>query len=100
MSVNATYSAGAKKGGMKSAEYARRLLTVAYDVTMLVFCDGEQRRPAHQVLHVEVEIVVFGERIEVCEVHVEEILGTKWTEGRHRVLRCECLNINAGSARG
>jgi hypothetical protein len=50
---------------------------------MLVFGDGEEGRPAGEVLVVEVEVVVLGEGIEVGEVHVEEVLRAEGAEGRH-----------------
>ena len=79
---------------------SRRLLTVSRNASMLIFCDCEQRGPAHEVLHVKVEIVVFGKRIEVCQIHVEEILGTKWTERCHRVLMYDYLNTARGEGEG
>lgn len=50
---------------------------------MLVFGDGEEGRPAGEVLVVEVEVVVLGEGIEVGEVHVEEVLRAEGAEARH-----------------
>ena len=34
-------------------------------------------------MEVEIEVVVLGERVEVCQVHVEEVLRTKCSEGSH-----------------
>jgi len=64
--------------------------TVAGDVSVLVFGNGEERGPAGKVLVVEVEVVVLGEGIEVCEIHVKEVLRAERAEGRHcggRVLK-------------
>ena len=58
-------------------------LTVANNVPFLVFCYGEERWPFHEVVEIEVKVVIFSERIEVCQVHVEEVLRTKCTEGCH-----------------
>lgn len=44
---------------------------------MLVFCHGEKRWPAGDVLHVEVEIIVLRKRIKVCKVHLQEVLRAK-----------------------
>ena len=68
-----------------SAHDRRQILTIARNVPMLVFCYGEERGPAGHVLHVEIEVVVFSERIEVREVHVQEILRAEWSERRHVV---------------
>jgi len=57
--------------------------TVASDVSMLVLGDGEEGRPAGEVLVVEVEVVVLGKGIEVSKVHVEEVLRAEGAEGRH-----------------
>ena len=59
--------------------------TVAYYVAVLVFGDCEKRGPVDEVVHVEVDIVVLGEGIEVGEVHVEKVLGAEGAEGCHVV---------------
>lgn len=51
---------------------------------MLVLCDYEKRGPLGVVLQVEVDIVVLGERIKVREIHLQEILRLKESEGCHR----------------
>ncbi len=62
-----------------------RRLTVANYIAVLVFCNCEERGPVDEVVHVEVDVVVFGEGIEVGEVHVEEVLGAEGAEGCHDV---------------
>lgn len=59
------------------------VLTVANDVAFLVFCYGEERGPFDEIVEVEIEVVVFSEGVEVCEVHTEEVLRTKLAEGCH-----------------
>lgn len=59
--------------------------TVAYYIAVLVFGDCEERGPVDEVVHVEVEVVVFGEGIEVGEVHVEEVLRAEGAKGCHVV---------------
>lgn len=44
--------------------------TVTSDVAMLVLSDGEERGPAGEVLVVEIEVVVFCERVKIREVHL------------------------------
>ena len=62
-----------------------RRVTVTNYIAVLVFGDCEERGPVDEVVHVEVEVVVFGEGIEVGEVHVEEVLRAEGAEGCHVV---------------
>lgn len=57
--------------------------TVASNVAMLVLGDGEEGRPAGEVLVVEIEVIVLGKGIEVGKVHVEEVLRAEGAEGSH-----------------
>ena len=59
--------------------------TVAYYIAVLVFGDCEEGGPVDKVVHVEIDIVVFGEGIEIGEIHVEEILRAEGAEGCHVV---------------
>ena len=61
----------------------RASLTVACDVPMLVFNDSEKRGPLNEVIKVEVDVIVFRQRVEVGEIGVEEVLGLKSAEGCH-----------------
>ena len=47
------------------------LRTISRDVTVLIFSEGEKRRPCGEVMHVEVDVIIFGERIQICEIHFE-----------------------------
>jgi hypothetical protein len=56
--------------------------TVAY--YLAVFFDTlEERRPFHEVGQVEVEVVVFGEGVEVAEVELQEVRGPNAAHRRH-----------------
>lgn len=44
-------------------------LTITDDVSILVLGDCEEGGPFGGVLEVEIDVVVFGEGVEVCEVH-------------------------------
>ena len=68
------------RGGLEKGR-----VTVADYVALLVFGDCEERGPVDEVVHVEVDVVIFGEGIEVGEVHVEEVLGAEGAEGCHVV---------------
>lgn len=59
------------------------LITVTCDVTVLIFSHGEQGRPFCQVVHVEVNVVILRERIQIGEIHFEQVLWLKGTEGSH-----------------
>ena len=61
----------------------RTLLTVARDISVLVFNDSEKRGPLDEVIEVEVNIVVFRQRVEVGEVGIEKVFRLKSTEGGH-----------------
>lgn len=47
--------------------------TISNDVAVLVFGDCEQRRPLDEVLHVIIDVVVFCERVEVGQIHAQEV---------------------------
>ena len=59
------------------------MLTIARDISVLVFDDSEKRGPLDEVVEVEVDVVVFRQRVEVGEVGIEKVLGLKSTEGGH-----------------
>lgn len=61
------------------------VLTVANDVAFLIFCYGEERWPFYEVVKVEIEVVILGQRVEVREVHTEKVLRTKCAEGSHPI---------------
>ena len=64
-------------------EGGHRIRTITCDVTVLIFGQGEKGRPFGQVVHVEVDVIILGERVKVCEIHLEEVLWLKRTEGSH-----------------
>lgn len=47
--------------------------TVAHDIAVAVFDDVEEGWPFHEIGEVELEVVVFGQRIEVGEIQREEV---------------------------
>ena len=68
---------------------------------MLAFGDGKKRGPFGKVLEIEMEVVVFGERIEVGEVHLEEVHRTECAEGCHggqRRARCPEIELRVYGA--
>src|SRR5271154_3375532 len=56
--------------------------TVAYDLAVL-FNALEQRGPFHEVRHIEVEVVVLGQGVEVAEVEVQKVRGADAADRRH-----------------
>ena len=38
---------------------------------MLIFSQGEKGRPFSQVMHVEVDVIILGERVKIGEIHFE-----------------------------
>ena len=57
--------------------------TVADYFAILILRDSEQRWPFRKILYVEIQIVIFGERIQIGEIGVKEVGGTKGAEGCH-----------------
>ena len=45
--------------------------TVTRDVTVLILSQGEKGRPCGQIMHVEVDVIILGERVKICEIHFE-----------------------------
>ena len=74
-----------------------RYRTIAYDLAVFFYA-LEERGPFHEVCEVEVEVVVFGEGVEVAKVELQEIAGSDTADGRHDmylVLRlCVLLSIH------
>lgn len=50
---------------------------------MLVLGHGEKRGPFGEVVHVKVDVVVLSERVKIREIHFEQVLWLKGTEGSH-----------------
>lgn len=69
------YRHGAKK--------SRTSLTVACDISVLIFDDSEERGPLDKVLEVEVNIIVFRQGVEIGEIGVKQVSGFKRTERGH-----------------
>lgn len=61
----------------------RTSLTVARDISVLIFDNSEERGPLGEVLEVEVDVVVFRQGVEIGEVGVEEVCRSKSTERGH-----------------
>ena len=53
------------------------MLTVTCDVAALVFGHCEKRRPFGEVVHVEVDVIILGKRVKVCEIHSEQVMWLK-----------------------
>ena len=45
--------------------------TVSGDVTVLIFSQGEQGRPCGEVMQIEIDVIILGERVKICEIHFE-----------------------------
>src|SRR5271156_3927849 len=52
----------------------------------MFFYTLEERGPCHEVCEVEVEVVVFGEGVQVAEVELQEVTGSDSADGRHLLL--------------
>jgi hypothetical protein len=52
----------------------------------MFFYTLEERGPFHEVCEVEVEVIVFGEGVEVAEVELQEVAGSDSADGRHLLL--------------
>ena len=52
----------------------------------MFFYTLEERGPFHEVCEVEVEVVVFGEGVQVAEVELQEVTGSDSADGRHLLL--------------
>lgn len=50
---------------------------------MLIFDDSKERGPSDEVVEVEVDVVIFRQRVEVGEVGVEEVLRLESAERGH-----------------
>lgn len=72
-----------KDDGKGEQRIRQWMLTIACDITVLVLGHGEKRRPFGEVVHVEVNVVVLGESIKICEIHFEQVLWLKGTQGSH-----------------
>lgn len=59
--------------------------TVTDDIPILIFGDCEEGGPFGEVLEVEINVVIFGERVKVCEIHFEEVRRAERAEGCHGV---------------
>ena len=59
------------------------ILTIPGDVAVLVFGHGEKGRPLGEVVHVEVDVIVLGEGVEICKIDFEQVLWPKGAEGSH-----------------
>lgn len=53
----------------------RRRRTVADYLAIAVLDDIEERRPFHEIVEVEVQVVVLGQGIEVGQVQAEQVAG-------------------------
>jgi hypothetical protein len=49
----------------------------------MFFYTLEERGPFHEVCEVEVEVIVFGEGVEIAEVELQEVTGSDSADGRH-----------------
>lgn len=47
--------------------------TVTNDVAILILCHGTERGPLGEVLQVVVDVVILRQRVQVGQVHMEEI---------------------------
>jgi hypothetical protein len=52
-----------------------------------VFDGAEERGPSHEVVEVEAQVVVFGQRVEVGEVEGEEVCWGHAPDGTHFAVR-------------
>lgn|ERR1700722_3020027 len=52
----------------------------------MFFYTLEERGPFHEVCEVEVEIIVFGEGVEVAEVELQEVARSDSADGCHLLL--------------
>jgi hypothetical protein len=52
----------------------------------MFFYTLEERGPCHEVCEVEVEVIVFGEGVEVAEVELQEVTGSDSADSRHLLL--------------
>ena len=57
--------------------------TVSDDAFPAILDHAEERRPAHEVVQVETEVIVFGKGVEVCEVEREEVCWCHAAYGAH-----------------
>lgn len=60
-------------------------LTVAYNAVTTILNAAEERRPSHQVIEVESEVIVFGQGVEVGQVEGEKVRRGHATDGTHLV---------------
>lgn len=60
-----------------------RLHTVADNAFPAVLHAAEEGGPAHEVVQVEADVIVFGEGIEVSEVEGEKVRRGHATDGGH-----------------
>lgn len=59
----------------RSGQVERRRRTVADYLAIAVLDDIEERRPFHEIVEVEVQVVVLGQGIEVGQVQAEQVGG-------------------------
>lgn len=52
----------------------------------MFFYTLEERGPCHEVCEVEVEVIVFGEGVQVAEVELQEVAGSDSADGCHLLL--------------
>ena len=57
--------------------------TVSGNSLLTVLHAAEKRRPSHEVVEVEAQVVVLGEGVEVREVQVEKVRRGHATDGGH-----------------
>jgi hypothetical protein len=50
----------------------------------MFFYTLEERGPFHEICEVEVEVIVFGEGVQVAEVEFQEVARAHSADGRHR----------------
>lgn len=43
----------------------------------------EERGPLHEVCEVEIEVIVFGQGVEIAQVELEEVAWADTADGRH-----------------
>lgn len=52
-------------------------------MALLVFGDGEEGRPFGQIVEIEVNIEILGERIKVGQVHAQKVLRFELSKRSH-----------------
>ena len=60
--------------------WMKRSLTVPHDISLWAFYGGEHGRPSGKVRQVEFDVVVFREAVQICQVEVEEVKRTEWSD--------------------